>query len=49
MFPYALELLERIGRERGGLLDEFVQKRVGIDEAPEVSSRSVCGSVQRDG
>lgn len=37
MFPYALELLHKISRETPKLLDDFVQKRVSIDEAPEVS------------
>lgn len=38
MFPYALELLQKIGKETPELLDEFVQKTVRIDEAPEVRS-----------
>lgn len=36
IFPYALDLLKRIGKESPRLLDEFVQKRVSIDDAPEV-------------
>ena len=37
MFPYALGLLQKIGKETPELLDDFVQKSVSIDEAPEVS------------
>jgi threonine dehydrogenase-like Zn-dependent dehydrogenase len=37
VFPQALNLLKKIGKETPELLDEFVQKKVGIDEAPEVS------------
>jgi len=41
MFPEALSLLQKIGTETPELLDEFVQKKVSIEEAPEVSGSSI--------
>ena len=46
MFPYALGLLQKIGKETPELLDDFVQKSVSIDEAPEVSR--FCFSLNPD-
>jgi hypothetical protein len=45
MFPDALGLLQKIGKETPELLDDFVQKAVSIDEAPEVSHD--CGGSLR--
>jgi threonine dehydrogenase-like Zn-dependent dehydrogenase len=48
MFPYALGLLQKIGKETPELLDDFVQKVVSIDEGPEVSLRGCRGSIRVD-
>lgn len=37
MFPEALKLLEKISKATPHLVDEFVQKKVRLEEAPEVS------------
>jgi threonine dehydrogenase-like Zn-dependent dehydrogenase len=46
MFPYALGLLQKIGKETPELLDDFVQKVVSIDEGPEVSLRGCRDSIR---
>lgn len=47
MFPEALEVLKKISKESPQLVDEFVQKKIKLEEAPEVSRRREQESERR--